>query len=108
MKISVDGKAEHTVAEGNGPFDSLHKALSAALRAYYPCVDDLHLVDYKVRVINTSAETAATVRVVVDWHDAGNMGYLGSVGVSNNIIDASWLALVDAVEYKILTEQDKA
>ncbi|KKL90023.1 hypothetical protein LCGC14_1908830 [marine sediment metagenome] len=72
----------------------------------YPAADDLHLVDYKVRVVNTQAETAAKVRVVIDWHDASSGAYFGSVGVSENIIDASWLALVDAVEYKLLKETE--
>ncbi len=108
VKLLVDGDPRHTVAEGDGPFDSLHKALCAALRSHYPCVDTLHLMDYKVRVVNTAAETAAKVRVVVDWHDASAETYFGSVGVSENIIDASWQALVDAVEFKILTDGDEA
>jgi 2-isopropylmalate synthase len=65
-------------------------------------------VDYKVRVVNTAAETAAKVRVVIDWRDAGRGAYFGSVGVSENIIDASWLALADAVEYKVLTAAEKS
>jgi 2-isopropylmalate synthase len=77
------------------------------LRERYPQVDDLHLVDYKVRVVNTAAETAAKVRVVIDWRDAADEAYFGSVGVSENIIDASWLALVDAVEYKLLKVLEK-
>jgi 2-isopropylmalate synthase len=107
VKLKVDGDVVHTVAEGDGPVDSLYKALRSALRKRYPGVDDLHLVDYKVRVVNTAAETAAKVRVVIDWHDAGGEAYFGSVGVSENIIDASWLALADAVEYKLLKEFDK-
>lgn len=102
VKLVIDGEARHTVAEGDGPVDSLHKALGAALREHYPSVDDLHLADYKVRVVNTAAETAAKVRVVIDWHDPVAGAYFGTVGVSENIIDASWLALVDAVEYKLL------
>jgi len=107
VKLMIDGKLCHTVAEGDGPVDSLHGALCAALRDRYPCVDDLHLADYKVRVINTAAETAAKVRVMIDWHDATGKAYFGSVGVSENIIEASWLALVDAIEYKVLTELEK-
>jgi len=106
VRLTVDGSQEHTVAAGDGPVDSLHKALCAALRGHYPRVDDLHLVDYKVRVVNTQAETAAKVRVVIDWHDATGEAYFGSVGVSENIIEASWLALVDAVEYKLLKDLD--
>ena len=106
VKLTIGGKTHHTVAEGDGPVDSLYRALRRALRADYPQVDDLHLVDYRVAVVNTSAETAAKVRVVIDWHDASTGAYFGSVGVSENIIDASWLALVDAVEYKLLKEAE--
>ena len=105
VKVLLDGQPRHTVTEGNGPVDSLKKALSAALRERYPKIDDLHLVDYKVRVVNTSAETAAKVRVVIDWHDATGAAYFGSVGVSENIIDASWLAITDAIEYKLLNDE---
>jgi 2-isopropylmalate synthase len=108
VKLTVGGAPEHTVAEGDGPVDSLRKALCAALRGHYPCVDDLHLADYKVRVVNTAAETAAKVRVVIDWHDSATGAYYGSVGVSTNIIDASWLALVDAIEFKVLAEEERA
>jgi len=106
IKLTVAGQVEHTVAEGNGPVDSLCKALIGALVRHYPAVKNLHLVDYKVRVVNTAAETAAKVRVVIDWHDKQTLEYFGSVGVSENIIDASWLALVDAFEYKQLNLQE--
>ena len=108
VKLTVDGETRHRVAEGDGPVDSLHNALCAALRNHYPCVDYLHLMDYKVRVVNTTAETAAKVRVVIDWRDATGEAYFGSVGVCENIIDASWLALVDAIEYKIFSDLEKA
>ncbi len=108
VKLRVDGKQRHTVAEGDGPFDSLYDALCHALRPHYPSVDELHLMDYKVRVVNTAAETAARVRVVIEWHDARGQATFGSVGVSENIIDASWLALVDAVEYTLLNADDDA
>ena len=107
VKLKVDGEVKHTVADGDGPVDSLYTALRTALRRDYPAVDELHLVDYKVRVVNTAAETAAKVRVVIDWHDAAGAGYFGSVGVSENIIEASWLALLDAIEYTILNSLDK-
>ena len=106
VKLRIDGEVKHTVAEGDGPVDSLYTALRTALRETYPAVDDLHLVDYRVRVVNTAAETAAKVRVVIDWHDSATAGYFGSVGVSENIIEASWLALVDAIEFTILNSQD--
>ena len=102
VKIRLGETVRHTVAEGDGPVDSLYKALRMALRQQYPAVDELHLVDYKVRVVNTAAETAAKVRVIIDWHDAATMGYFGSVGVSENIIEASWLAVTDAIEYTVL------
>lgn len=104
VKLTIDDQSYHTVAEGNGPVDSLHAALLAALRERFPSVDDIHLVDYKVRVVNTQAGTAAKVRVVIEWHNSASGAYFGSVGVSENIIDASWLALADAVEYKLLNE----
>jgi 2-isopropylmalate synthase len=107
IRLRVNGHVEHKVAEGHGPVDSLHRALREALRPHYPHVDDLHLVDYKVRVINTQAGTAAKVRVLIDWLDAASQKYFGSVGVSENIIEASWLAIADAVEYKLLTEAEK-
>jgi 2-isopropylmalate synthase len=65
-------------------------------------------VDYKVRVVNTAAETAAKVRVMIDWHDQATAGYFGSVGVSENIIEASWLAIVDAIEFTVLNSLDRA
>ena len=107
VRLRVDGHVEHKVAEGHGPVDSLHRALREALHTHYPQVDDLHLVDYKVRVINTQAGTAAKVRVLIDWLDAASQKYFGSVGVSENIIEASWLAIADAVEYKLLSEAEK-
>ena len=102
VKLYVNGRCEHTVAEGDGPVDSLYEALCQALRPHFARLDDLHLADYKVRVVNTAAETAARVRVVIDWHDAAVGGFFGTVGVSENIIDASWVALLDAIEYKVL------
>ncbi|MCP4375080.1 MAG: citramalate synthase, partial [bacterium] len=101
VKLAIDGKTHHMVAEGDGPVDSLYRALRRAIRDDYPQVDDMHLVDYRVAVVNTSAETAAKVRVLIDWKDTTTAG-VGSVGVSENIIEASWLALVDAVEYELL------
>ena len=107
MKLVVNGKVVHTVAEGDGPVNSLHNAICEALRPQFPRIKDLHLVDYKVRVVNTSAESAARVRVMIDWHDASGEAYFGSVGVSENIVDASWLSLVDAIEYKLFREMER-
>ena len=104
VKLTVGGEVRHTVAEGDGPVDSLYNSLCDALRPHYPGVDDLHLVDYRVRVVKTQAETAAKVRVVIDWRDTSDETYFGSVGVSENIIQASWQALTDAIEYKLLKD----
>ncbi len=108
VKVALDGETRHTVSEGDGPFNSLHEALEAAICDRYPCVQKLHLMDYKVRVVNTAAETAAKVRVVVDWHDSQAETHFGSVGVSENIIDASWQAMVDAVEYMVFRDAEAA
>ncbi|MFP4353513.1 MAG: citramalate synthase [Phycisphaerae bacterium] len=105
VKIEVNGKIEHTVSEGEGPVDSLYRALAAALADHFPALGKLHLADYKVRVVNTAAETAAKVRVVIEWHDEEGKAFFGTVGVSDNIIDASWKALVDAIEFLILSNE---
>ncbi len=99
VKVRVNGAVEHTVSEGDGPVNALDGALRKALRTHYPTLDEMNLVDYKVRVINAGAGTAARVRVVIESHDRD--GLWGTVGVSENIIEASWLALTDAVEHKL-------
>ncbi len=99
IKLRVGGNVEHTVSEGDGPVNALDAALRKALDSHYPCLRTMSLVDYKVRVINERAGTAARVRVVIESKDDTNLW--GTVGVSENIIDASWLALADAFEHKI-------
>jgi len=94
----------HTVSEGDGPVNALDGALRKALLPTYPRLATLHLADYKVRVVNARAETAARVRVVIEWRDAGDVW--GTVGVSENIIEASWLALVDSFEYKLFKDRE--
>ena len=99
IKLRVNGGVEHVVAEGDGPVNALDTALRKALRDAYPSLAEMHLADYKVRVINSTEGTAARVRVVIescDRHDVWS-----TVGVSENIVEASWLALVDSVEYKL-------
>jgi 2-isopropylmalate synthase len=103
VKIRVDGKTEHTVSEGDGPVNALDGALRKALRPFYPRLDEMHLADYKVRVVNARAESAARVRVVIEWRDGKDVW--GTVGVSENIIEASWLALVDSFEYKLFKDE---
>jgi 2-isopropylmalate synthase len=105
VKVRVGGQVMHTVSEGDGPVNALDGALRKALLPQYPRLAEMHLVDYKVRVVNAGAETAARVRVVTEWRDGGDVW--GTVGVSENIIEASWLALVDAVEYKLFKDEEK-
>ncbi len=105
LKVSVEGKEEHTVAGGDGPVDGLDRALRKALDRFYPSLRAMSLVDFKVRVVNASAGTAAKVRVLIESKD--HKDSWGTVGVSENIIEASWLALVDAVEYKLLKDKKK-
>ncbi len=106
VKLAIDDEPVHTVSEGDGPVNALDGALRLALREHYPSINDLGLVDYKVRVVNPRAGTAAKVCVVIEFHDAAN-GYFGTVGVDENIIHASWQALTDAIEYKLLNQAEK-
>ena len=99
VKIRVSGQICFDAAEGHGPVDALDAALRKALNGRYPSLNDLHLVDYKVRVINSEAATAAGVRVVIESQDRDDVW--GTVGVSENIIEASWTALMDSYEYKL-------
>ena len=104
VKVRVGETAMHTASEGDGPVNALDGALRKALLRDYPRLAELHLVDYKVRVVNARAETAARVRVVIEWRDGEAVW--GTVGVSENVIEASWLALADAVEYKLFKDEE--
>jgi 2-isopropylmalate synthase len=99
IQVSVDGVLEHTAAEGNGPVDALNQALRKALEKFYPDLTETELIDYKVRILNESAATEATTRVLIETTDRESKW--GTVGVSPNIIEASWEALVDSFEYKL-------
>lgn len=99
VDMRVKGAREHVVADGAGPINALDQALRKALLAYYPKLAEMHLVDYKVRVLNGQDATAAKVRVLIKSRD-GHQSW-STVGVSENIIEASWLALLDSVEYKL-------
>jgi 2-isopropylmalate synthase len=99
VKIRVNGVDEYTVAEGDGPVNALDCALRQALRPFYPQIDQISLEDYKVRIIESHKGTAARTRVLVVSTDGHNTW--GTVGVSDNLIEASWLALVDSFEYKL-------
>ncbi|HEY4612477.1 MAG TPA: alpha-isopropylmalate synthase regulatory domain-containing protein, partial [Bacteroidota bacterium] len=100
LKVRVGSEVEHTAAEGNGPVNALDNALRKALEKFYPALKDMHLADYKVRVLDGQDGTGAKVRVLVttkNGHGAWN-----TVGVSTNIIEASWKALVDGVYVHLL------
>ena len=99
VKLKVGGTIEHVVGEGDGPVNALDAALRKSLENFYPRLREIHLVDYKVRVVNAKAGTAARVRVIIECRDKHSTW--GTVGVSGNIIEASWLALVDSIEYKL-------
>jgi 2-isopropylmalate synthase len=104
VKVRVGATVHHTVSEGDGPVNALDGALRKALASAYPRLDEMHLVDYKVRVVNAKAGTAARVRVVIESRDATDVW--GTVGVSENVIEASWLALVDSFEYKLFKDEE--
>ena len=103
LKIAVDGKEAFTVAEGDGPVHAIDNALRLALRKFYAKeLAEIKLTDYKVRVVNTRAGTAAKVRTTIEFRDANEVW--STVGVSENIIEASWQALADSVEYGLLKQ----
>jgi 2-isopropylmalate synthase len=104
VKVCVGDRWQHTVAEGDGPVNALDGALRKALLPGYPNLGEMSLTDYKVRVINSGAGTAARVRVVIESKDRSQ--HWGTVGVSENIIDASWIALVDSIEYKLTKDEE--
>lgn len=99
VKIKIGDRERHEVAEGDGPVNALDAALRKALNGTFPNLRDMRLVDYKVRVVNEEAGTAARIRVMIESTDDHEVW--GTVGVSENIIEASWIALVDALEYKL-------
>jgi 2-isopropylmalate synthase len=99
VKVAVDGETLHTAADGNGPVNALDAALRKALRAFYPVLDGVHLVDYKVRILDGSAATAARTRVVIDSGDGERTW--STMGSDTNIIAASAAALADSLEYAV-------
>lgn len=99
LKVKVGDEIEHTASDGHGPVNALDKALRKAIRRFYPEIKEMHLVDYKVRVLGDSDGTAAKVRVLVDSSDGENTW--STVGVSHDIIEASLQALSDSLNYKI-------
>jgi len=99
VMIEVDGTIEHTAAEGEGPVNALDNALRKALEKFYPQLKDVRLLDYKVRVLPAGEGTASNVRVLIESGDGTRKW--STVGVSFNIIEASWQALVDAINYQL-------
>ena len=99
VRVKVKGILEHTAAAGNGPVNALDHALRKALEQFYPNLKEMRLLDYKVRILDESKGTAAKTRVLITSGDARETW--GTVGVADNIIEASWRALVDSVEYKL-------
>jgi len=106
VKVRVDRQDLHTVAEGNGPVDALDKALRKALVPVYPQLQDFHLIDYKVRILDGQNGTGATTRVLIDTQN-GHKRW-STVGASPNIIEASWRALADSVEYGLTVASEAA
>lgn len=104
VKLRIADSIEHTVSEGDGPVNALDAALRKALVQFYPSLDDMQLVDYKVRVVNPKEGTAARVRVVIESRDQKDVW--GTVGVSENVVEASWIALSDAIEYKLFKDEE--
>ena len=102
--MKVGDKTEHTVAEGDGPVNALDAALRKALIRFYPSLAQIRLTDYKVRVINPEAATAAKVRVLIESSDQ-NESWV-TVGLSENIIEASLQALADSIDYKLIKESN--
>jgi 2-isopropylmalate synthase len=105
IKLKVGKDTEHTASLGDGPVNALDSALRKALKKFYPEIAEMHLTDYKVRVLDEKEGTAARVRVLIQSQDKEDSWW--TIGVSENIIDASWQALVDSVEYKLLKDLKK-
>lgn len=104
IKISVDGKEYLTAGEGNGPINAIDEALRRALTRFYPTIANMHLTDYRVRVLDSNA-TASNVRVSIESTDGKSVWR--TIGVSSDVINASWQALRDSVEYMLGKEQAK-
>ena len=102
LRLKYKNAVKEAEAEGDGPVDALYKALKRALVKFYPAVEKIRLTDYKVRVVDSRSGTAAKVRVFIEFRDES--GTWTTVGVDKNIIEASWKALIEAVEYKLALE----
>ena len=104
--VKVGPHEVHTAALGNGPVNALFKALLKAMIRFYPRLAEMRLEDYKVRVLPGTGSTDAKVRVLIESRDAHDRW--GTVGVSFDIIEASWMALVDSINYKLFKDEQEA
>jgi 2-isopropylmalate synthase len=102
IMIDVDGNIEHTASLGSGPVNALDNALRKALKNFYPRIKEVKLLDYKVRVVSSKQGTESVVRVLIESGDRSSNW--NTVGVSSNIIEASWMALVDSMDYKLFKD----
>ena len=102
IKLKINGELEHTASEGDGPINALDNALRKALSKFYPTLSEMHLTDFKVRVLDEKGGTRAKVRVLIESQDEDDSW--STIGVSENIIEAAWQALADSVEYKLLKD----
>ncbi|MEE4134680.1 MAG: alpha-isopropylmalate synthase regulatory domain-containing protein, partial [Desulforhopalus sp.] len=105
IRLFIGGSEVHTAAMGDGPVNALDTAIRKALTRFYPCLEEMELTDYKVRVLSGEHGTQARVRVLVESRD--RFCSWGTVGVSVNIIEASWQALVDSINYKLMKEESR-
>ena len=105
IKVRVDGKTQIGADEGDGPVNAVDKAMRSALKVFYPRVEELRLVDYKVRVVDGNAATAAMVRVLIETTDGEDVWT--TVGASTDIIGASVTALADSVRYKLMKDSER-
>jgi 2-isopropylmalate synthase len=105
IKVRADGRLVHTAAEGDGPVNALDNALRKALGQFYPSLHEVKLEDFKVRVLDGREGTAAKVRVLIESSDGTDRW--GTIGVSTNLIEASWFALVDSLQYKLMKDKER-
>lgn len=105
VKIIVGDEEEHTAASGNGPVNALDKAVRKALTKFYPTLAEMELVDFKVRILTSGEGTESVTRVLIETKDADSVW--GTVGVAENIVDASYQALIDSIEYKLMKDKEK-
>lgn len=102
VSVNVDGSTERSKALGNGPVNALDKALRQSLERFFPAICELRLKDYKVRVVSSAKGTDSVVRVLVESGDGKSLW--NTVGVSENIVEASWKALIDSIDYKLMKD----